>query len=127
MISRNYKQMEDMTWYMKKIKILTRKQSGTRDIAIKDKNGKLLQDPEEVRSRWKVYVEELYKGEDNRDNYKEEATQSEDDMGPDLLKEEILAAIGEMKNNKAEGIDNIPIEMIKNFGEKSMKELVQLC
>ena len=48
-------------------------------------------------------------------------------MGLHLLKEEILAAIGEMKNNKAEGIDNIPTEIIKNLGEKAMKELVQLC
>ena len=67
------------------------------------------------------------KGEGNRDVYKEEEVQSEDDVGPDVLKEEILAAIAEMKNNKAEGIDSIPIEMIKNFGEKAMKELVQLC
>src|SRR6218665_3971228 len=36
-------------------------------------------------------------------------------------------AIGEIKNNKAEGIDDIPIEMLKTFGEKAMKELVQLC
>ena len=38
-------------------------------------------------------------------------------MGLHLLKEEILAAIGEMKNNKAEGIDNILTEIIKNLGE----------
>jgi len=31
-----------------------------------------------------------------------------------------------MKNYKAEGIDNILIEMLKTFGEKSMKELVQI-
>src|SRR6218665_669811 len=36
-------------------------------------------------------------------------------------------AIGEIKNNKAEGIDNIPIEMLKTFSEKAMKELVKLC
>ena len=48
-------------------------------------------------------------------------------MGPDFLKDEILAAIGEIKNNKAEEIDNSPIEMLKTLGEKAMKELVQLC
>ena len=37
------------------------------------------------------------KGEGNRDDYKEEAVQSEDDVGPDVLKEEILAVIAEMK------------------------------
>src|SRR6218665_3303380 len=110
-----------------KTKTLTRKPGGNRDIAIKDRSGKLLQDPVEVRTRWKEYIEELYKGVDNSHDYKEEEPQSEDDMGPDFLKDEILAAIGEIKNNKAEGIDNIPIEMLKTFGEKAMKELVQLC
>src|ERR1043165_3207476 len=32
-----------------------------------------------------------------------------------------------MKNGKAEGIDNIPIEMLRNLGEKAMNEVVQLC
>src|SRR6218665_2194556 len=110
-----------------KIKTLTRKPGGNRDIAVKDRSGKLLQDPMEVRTRWKEYIEELYKGVDNSHDYKEEEPQSEDVMGPDFLKDKILAAIGEIKNNKAEGIDNIPIEMLKTFGEKAMKELVQLC
>ena len=74
----------------------------------------------------KEELEELYKGVDNSHDYKEEEPQSEDDMGPDFLPD-FLAAIGEIKNNKAEGIDNIPIEMLKTFGEKTMKELVQLC
>jgi len=41
-------------------------------------------------------------------------------MGPDFLKDEILATIGEIKNNKAEGIDNITVEMLKTFGEKAI-------
>jgi len=69
-------------------------------------------------------LEELYKGVDKSHDYKEEEPQREDDMGPDLLKDEILAAIGGINNNKAEGIDNIPIEMLKTFGEKAMKKLV---
>src|SRR6218665_1488814 len=56
----------------------------------------------------KEELEELYKGVDNSHDYKEEEPQSEDDMGPDFLPD-FLAAIGEIKNNKAEGIDNISI------------------
>src|SRR6218665_4144145 len=41
-----------------KIKTLTRKPDGNIDIAIKDRSGKLLQDPVEVRKRWKEYIEE---------------------------------------------------------------------
>src|SRR6218665_894241 len=103
-----------------------RKPGGNKDIAIKDRSGKLLQDPVAVRTRWKEYIEVLLKGVDNSHDYKKEEPQSKDDMGPDFLKDEILAASGEIKNNKAEGIDNIPIEMLKTFGEKAMKELVQL-
>ena len=36
-------------------------------------------------------------------------------------------AIKEMKNKKSTGIDNIPAEMIKSFGEKATEELVLLC
>jgi len=110
-----------------KIKTLTRKPGRNRDIAIKYRSVKFLQDPMEVRTRWKEYIEEPYKGVDSSHDYKEGEPQSKDDMGPDFLKNEILAAIGEIKNNKAEGIDNIPIEMLKTFGKKAMTELVQLC
>lgn len=44
-------------------------------------------------------------------------------MGPDVLKDELLAVIGEVKNNTVEGIDNIP-EMLKHVGERAIKELV---
>ena len=37
------------------------------------------------------------------------------------------AAINDMKNNKAEGVDNIPVKMLKNLGEKATGELVRLC
>src|SRR6218665_1534008 len=61
-----------------KIRTLTRKPDGNRDIAIKDRSGKLLQDPVEVRKRWKEYIEELYKGVDNSHDYKEEEPQTTD-------------------------------------------------
>jgi len=44
-----------------------------------------------------------------------------------LFKEEILATIKGMKNNKAEGINNIPAEILKSLGEKALKELIKLC
>ena len=38
-----------------------------------------------------------------------------------------MIAIQEMKNIKAEGIDNIPAEILKTLGEKAMTELVGIC
>ena len=91
-----------------KIKTLTRKQGGNRGNKV------------EVKKRWKEYIEKLYKGEDDRCDYKEGEAQSEDDeimgsrfewndfyMGPNASKVEILAAFGEMKNKKGDRIDNI--------------------
>lgn len=47
-------------------------------------------------------------------------------MRQDVLTEEILAAVGEMKNHKADGIDNIPIYMLKTLRETAVKEIVRL-
>jgi hypothetical protein len=85
-----------------------------------------LHDAKEVRTRWKEYREELYKGGDNKDDDKE-AQENVDDMRRDVLKDEPMTAIREMKNNKAEGIDNKPIAMLKSHGEKGTKEPEQLC
>ena len=102
--------------------------------AVKGKDGKMIEDPEEIRTRWKEYVEELYREnsnlkEDKEVNEKEEnqKRENEEKEGPGVLREEVLAAIEDMKNNKAEGIDNIPIEFLRNLGERAMEELVQLC
>src|SRR5688572_6866328 len=57
----------------------------------------------------------------------QEEAQTENSMGPKVMREEVLAAIRDMRNGKAEGIDNIPIEILRNLGEKAMNEVVQLC
>ena len=44
-----------------------------------------------------------------------------------MLVSEVRAAIKEMKNKKSEGVDEIPAEFWKIIGEKTMKELVDLC
>ena len=41
-----------------------------------------------------------------------------DMVGPHLLQEEIIKALESMKHGKAEGIDGIPVEMIKALGER---------
>ena len=110
------------------IKKLTKRSSKGWGIDIKDKNGEILKEPSEVRSRWKEYVEDLYQSK-NRPKELDEGPTPEDtgDMGPEILKEEVLLAINEMKKNKSEGIDNIPAEILKNLGEKAMSEMVKLC
>ena len=44
-----------------------------------------------------------------------------------LLESEIIAAIQGMKINKAEGVDGIPGEFLKNLGQEGIKVLTDLC
>ena len=112
-----------------RIKDLTKKK-GKSSTTVKDKNGKLLSNPDDVRERWREYIEELYDKEnrpkeEEMGNYTE--TPSEKDIGPLLLKDEIVNAIKEMKVKKSEGIDEIPAEFIKSLGEKATERLVEIC
>src|SRR5678815_1345232 len=116
-----------------KVKKISRKPGKRGGIEVSDKQGRLLNETNEVKNRWKEYVEELYRSEDGElhDNQrlaKEEETQGrKEDIGPEVLGEEVRAAIQELKNNKAEGIDNIPAEMLKSLEDGAMKELIRIC
>jgi len=48
-----------------------------------------------------------------------------DDIGPCIL--EVATAIKELKNNKAEGIDEIPAELLKCMGNTAVKVFTRLC
>jgi len=50
-----------------------------------------------------------------------------DDIGPCILEEEVATAIKELKNNKAEGIDEIPAELLKCMGNMAVKVFAHLC
>ena len=65
-----------------------------------------------MKERWKEYVEMLY-DKDGKPMEEELGVENEmdvevDSLGPELLAIEIEAAIKEMKNGKAVGIDEIP-------------------
>lgn len=95
---------------------------------IKNKDGKILTESKEVLYRWKEYIEELYdkSGKPEELPIGPEETEGEDN-GPDIIREEVEEAIKFLKNNKSEGIDNIPAEIIKNLGERATKELFHIC
>ena len=85
---------------------------------IQDKDGVLLQDQEQVKRRWKEYVEDLYQAKIRPKRLGQDTVdEGEEETGPEFLIEEILASMKDRKNNKAEGIDNIPAEILKSLGE----------
>ena len=103
--------------------------SKMRITAIKDTNGKLLTDEMQVLNRWKEYVEELYSKDINTTNttIEDERTVEKDLKGPTILMSEVEWAIKNLRNKKAQGIDEIPAEMIKALGENGRKEIWHLC
>lgn len=86
---------------------------------------------EEVKIRWKEYVEDLYNKNGKPDmedfNLEDESQVECDQSGPCLLTEEICEAIREMKTGKAAGVDDIPAEILKMLDGEAMRKLVDLC
>ena len=71
----------------------------------------------EIQQRWKEYTECLYSRDSHISNdfFIEEFTQEPE---PTLV--EIEHAIKELACNKAPGIDNIPIELVKEAGKETL-------
>ena len=118
-----YAKVAKLTWNKRVVN-----KSGT---VVADDAGNRITEPEEVRERWRVYTEQLY-DKDGKPKLEElqieEAEEvEEDDKGPGVIKNEILAAIAEMKDGKAVGVDEIPAEMLKSFGEKALQEICDIC
>src|ERR1051325_1310566 len=117
--------------YAKVRTITTKNNASSRSTAIKDNAGNLLTEPDDVRKRWREYIEELY-DKNGKPNPEDMGLEREDNVqqdckGPELLESEIMTAIKDMKMNKAVGVDNIPSELWKVLGERGMKKLGELC
>ena len=118
------------TMYAKVKQLTCRKESGGKVGPVKNAAGKLLTEPDEIRNRWKEYIEVLYDKQGkptHEDIALEEQTSVQDDcMGPDLIDSEIKDAIRQMKTEKAEGEDGIPAEFWKALGDNALIELVEI-
>ncbi|GFO09383.1 RNA-directed DNA polymerase from mobile element jockey-like [Plakobranchus ocellatus] len=75
---------------------------------IKSKDGTMLTEKSEILNRWSEYVEDLFK-----DDRCKKPKIKKNIESPTILKEEVEAAIKKMKNGKATGPYNIPVEIIK--------------
>ena len=80
--------------------------------------------------RWKEYVEELYdkSGKPLEEDFRleDEDLVESDQKGPDVMNEEIYAAIRDIKNGKATGIDDIPAEFFENVRRRSTEDAGQI-
>ena len=91
---------------------------------IKDRKGRDLVDAEEIKKRWKEYMEELYKKDLNElDNYDGVVSHPE----PDILESKVKWALGNTSFNKASGCNGIPVELFKTLKDDAIRMLCSIC
>jgi Reverse transcriptase (RNA-dependent DNA polymerase) len=93
----------------KKVKEATGSLKKRQLMKITDTNGKIIIDKQDMKKRWKLYLETLFHDQRPEVSY----LTSEVLTGPDILIQEVKAAIKQMKNKKAAGPDNIEAEFLK--------------
>ena len=92
--------------------------------SIKDRNGMDLTEAEDIKKRWKEYMEELYKKDIHEpDNHDGVITHLE----PDILECEVKWALGNITTNKVNGGDGIPAELFQILKDDTVKVLQSIC
>ena len=86
---------------------------------IKDKNDRDQVDTEDIKMRWKEYMEELYKTDLNEPDYYNDVVSH--------LQCEVKWALRSIAVNKASGCDKIPAELFKSLKDDAIKVLHSLC
>ena len=91
---------------------------------IKDRNGTVQIEAEDIKKRWQEYTEGLYKTYlHNPDNHDGVITHIE----PDILECEVKWALGSITTNKASRGDRIPVELFQILKEDAVKLLHSIC
>ena len=100
--------------------LVVRKQ-GVSTGCLKTKNGDIIMDKEKILERWSEYIQELF--DDERKDIK---VMKNNFAGPTIMKDEVRAAIQNMKGGKATGPDNIAIEQIEALEEFGISKITIL-
>src|SRR5574337_391502 len=92
--------------------------------SIKDRNGMVLTEAEDIKKRWQAYTEELYKKDlHDPDNHEGVTTALE----PDILEREVKWALESITTNKASGGDGIPVELFQILKDDAVRVLHSIC
>ena len=84
----------------------------------------VLTEAEDIKKRWQVYTEELYKKDlHDPDNHNGVVTHLE----PDILKCEVKWALGSITKKKASGGHEIPVELFQILKDDAVKVLHSIC
>ena len=92
--------------------------------SIKDRNGMDLTEAEDIKKRWQVYPEELYKKDlHNPENHNGVIIHLE----PDILECEVKWPLESITTNKECGGDGIPVELFQILKDDAVKVLHSIC
>ena len=91
---------------------------------VKDRNGMDLTEAEDIKKRWKEYIEELYK-KDLHDPGNHDGVITH--LEPDILECEVKWALGSITTNRASRGDGIPIELFQIQKDDALKVLHSIC
>ena len=86
---------------------------------IKDKNGEVLTENKEILDRWREYCSNMYSAAQNQDASGQQTIYTEEE--PEPLLDEIRWALDQISNGKSPGCDEVPIELIKEGKESSLR------
>ena len=90
----------------------------------KDRKGMGLTEAEDIKKRWKKYMEELYKKDLHKpDNHNGVTTHLE----PEILGSKVTWALGNITVNKASVGDGIPVELFQILKDDAVKVLHSVC
>ena len=104
----------------KKVKELAGTQRKWQASFIRSSDGKIIIGIEEKLNRWKEYIETIFK---SADRGSQETEDEIEDIGPEIIKGEVIQAIKRQKNGKATGPDKIHAELLKLIAEQDGKAL----
>ena len=79
---------------------------------------------EDIKKRWKEYMEELYKNDLHDPNNHDAVIIN---LEPDILECEIKWALESITTNKASGGDGIPVELFQILEDDAVKVLHSVC
>ena len=105
-----------------KVKELTSKNTKKKASGcIKDKNGNILFNQEEIAARWVEYIAELY------EDHREQMPKFEVTSGVSIMKQELQKALKSMKDGKATSPDEFPTEALKALDEHNIEIITSIC
>ena len=92
---------------------------------VKDEDGEILTEGDQIKQRWQQYCQGLYASRDGSGGSTEPIEVDEGE--PNILRSEVELAMKKTRNDKAPGCDDIPAELLKESGEEGVSVMHRLC